>query len=1054
MNRFLAYSALTVVLAASGSLGVQISAAEPLGPEDYEVIEGMRVTRAALPGLTRYPMAAAFDDRGRLFVAESAGVNDEKDELLENRPHFINLLTDTDGDGVFDRSTVFADGMVYPQGVLWVYDALYVMSPPSLWRLTDTNGDGVADRREELVTGFDFTGNAADVHGPFLHPNGRLYWCHGRKPFRVHLPGSDEVIAEGHSARIWSSTLDGNEVESFAGGGLDNPVEVDFTVEGDILGSVNLLYGRPRGDALVHWVHGGVYPRHDQGQVLAEFRRTGELLPEIHDFGHVAVSGLCRYRSGRLDASWRDDWFVTHFNTAQVTRTKIRRRGASFAEEETELFFRLLTPDAHLTDVLEDPNGDLLVVDTGGWFRRGCPNSQIAKPEVVGGIYRISRDDDGPYRAAAAPDWERLSSEAVADFLDHGEPWLQEAAVTELAVRGAPALPELERLLLGGETGSDGRRNAVWALTRMKFSEAVDFMHEALKDPDPGVRQAACNGIGVTRTWRHIAANQPAERQIELERNEIISGTLAGMVRSDLPQVAAAAATALGRMGETRAAGAVLGRLGRTEEDRFLEHALVYALIEMDDFEGLRPLLRSGDLSLIPGALRALSEMPSSNLEPLEVLELLDSESAEVRQVAVEVVLAREDWDAALANHLYPWAGELGPERREALSALVPPFLGTPPMRDLFGALLGAADDEDSLAYLLEFVAASGGADFASEWEPHFAKALAPESPEPLVQTALRALAAAPSESFDERLGEILADPAFAVGTRLAASRASRRGEDALDPDAFALALSVLEESRSHDERSEVLSILASATLTAGQRDRLAPLLQGFGPLEMASFHELFRRVDNEAQALVAAEAVAGSAGFRSLEINRLRSVFSAYPEALERIEARAAAVAEEDVQRVRRLDAIVRALPDGDAARGASVFASGKGACNVCHRVGDLGGEAGPDLTAIGAIRTGKDLVESILYPGESIARDYETTAITLKGEGAQVLVGVIREQDESSVTIVLPNGQAERVERSAIDVLETLPHSLMPDGLEHTMSEEDLVDLVAYLRSLGQSD
>ena len=76
---------------------------------------------------------AAFDDRGRLFIAENAGVNLNKEELLKEKANSIKLVEDTDGDGIFDKATLFADGMTFPQGALWVYDSLYVMSPPSLW---------------------------------------------------------------------------------------------------------------------------------------------------------------------------------------------------------------------------------------------------------------------------------------------------------------------------------------------------------------------------------------------------------------------------------------------------------------------------------------------------------------------------------------------------------------------------------------------------------------------------------------------------------------------------------------------------------------------------------------------------------------------------------------------------------------------------------------------------------------------------------------------------------------------------------------------------------
>ena len=251
-------------------------------------------------------MMATIDDTGRMFVAESSGVNLKPEELEKDPPHSIRLLTDTDKDGVYDKATTFADKLNFPQGALWVYDSLYVMSPPSLWQFRDADGDGVAEIREELVTGFEYTGNAADVHGPFLHPNGRLYWCHGRKGHKVLDPDTGEIVSEAKGARIWTCDINGGDVQVFAGGAMDNPVEVDFTDSGDIVGTVNLFYGRPRGDVLVHWLYGGAYPRYDQEVVVAEFPKTGDLLKEFHNFGHVAISGMCRYRSGSLFPEWKD----------------------------------------------------------------------------------------------------------------------------------------------------------------------------------------------------------------------------------------------------------------------------------------------------------------------------------------------------------------------------------------------------------------------------------------------------------------------------------------------------------------------------------------------------------------------------------------------------------------------------------------------------------------------------------------------------------------------------------------------------------------------------
>ncbi|GAH08097.1 unnamed protein product, partial [marine sediment metagenome] len=227
-------------------------------PPSITLPDGYIAEVAAAPPLVERPMMAAFDEYGRLFVSESSGVNLNDKELDKKKPHSIKLLEDTDNDGIFDKSTVFADNMTFPQGALWLQDSLYVMSPPSLWRLEDTTGDGVADVREELVTGFKYTGNAADVHGPFLHQNGRIYWCHGRKGHTVVDTDTGRTVSDNKGARIWSCFPDGSDVQVHAGGGMDNPVEVDFMDNGDIVGSINLFYGRPRGDTLNHWIYGGV----------------------------------------------------------------------------------------------------------------------------------------------------------------------------------------------------------------------------------------------------------------------------------------------------------------------------------------------------------------------------------------------------------------------------------------------------------------------------------------------------------------------------------------------------------------------------------------------------------------------------------------------------------------------------------------------------------------------------------------------------------------------------------------------------------------------------
>ncbi len=1032
----------------SRALLVLLGLSTPLRAQDAVVDEGLVVSQALLPGLVEHPVMAAFDDRGRLFIAENAGINLNKEELLKEKPNSIKLVEDTDRDGVFDKATLFADGMTFPQGALWVYDSLYVMSPPSLWRFADEDGDGHAEVREELATGFDFTGNAADVHGPFLHPNGRLYWCHGRKGFAIPDSDTGQITEQGKAARIWSSQPGGGEVESFAGGGMDNPVEIDFTDEGEIVGTVNLFYGRPRGDVLVHWIHGGVYPRYDQGQVTAEFRRTGELLGHAHHFGHVAVSGMCRYRSGALNPSWTDGWIVTHFNTGELTLTNLQPRGSSLVGKETRTIFRALKPDTHLTDVLEDRNGDLLVIDTGGWFRNGCPTSQIAKPEVAGTIYRISKKDT-PHVAPPAPDWGELSSEQVSTFLSAPEDWLRERAITELAVRGAPAIPELERVLTAGEADTTARISAVWTLARMKFSESADLIHGALTDPEAGVRQTACNAIAVTRTWQKVASNQPAERAVELGRNATISGALAAIVRGDEPPVARAAAAALGRMAEFRAIGALTGRLGRSAGDRFLEHALIYALIEIDDFEATREGLKAGDPAVLSGTLRALDGMASSELEVLDVLPHLESTDPVLGETALAIALDHPEWDAALANAFFAWDNSIDETRRGILRRVVPAHASSPPILGYLGNLIGSSDV--ALRRLgLELIALSPGIPFQEEWETVFETILGADTDTGTenLTAALAALASSQTARFGAPLEAICKDVARQPEVRLAAAKALVGAKGPVDPAAFDLAESILKPDGAADLRGQAIDLLTRSTLAPAERDRLVPLLGSFNPIEWGAFPDLFRAIDTPDQALLLAEALVVSPLIGNPEPETWRKRFEKYPDALAKIDSRLDSLAADRAGRNQRLEALATTVTEADPAKGEKVFLSGKGACLVCHQVGGNGGRIGPDLSTIGRIRSARDLYESVLFPSESIARDFETYEVGIKSSG-QVRVGLIHGQTERGLELVSLGGQKEKIPHTDITTLRRVPLSLMPMGLDQTLSAEDLRDLVAWLLS-----
>src|SRR6266851_9340615 len=112
----------------------------PTGLAAIHVPSGFKVEKVAGAGLVNYPMMGTIDERGRLFLCESSGNTMTTEKMAAKPDYVIRMLEDTDGDGVYDHSTVFADKLTQPAGAVWYRGALYVAAPPDLLRLTNTTG--------------------------------------------------------------------------------------------------------------------------------------------------------------------------------------------------------------------------------------------------------------------------------------------------------------------------------------------------------------------------------------------------------------------------------------------------------------------------------------------------------------------------------------------------------------------------------------------------------------------------------------------------------------------------------------------------------------------------------------------------------------------------------------------------------------------------------------------------------------------------------------------------------------------------------------------------
>src|SRR5262249_51443354 len=132
-------------------------------------------------------------------------------------------------------------------------------------------------------------------------------------------------------------------------------------------------------------------------------------------------------------------------------------------------------------------------------------------------------------------------------------------------------------------------------------------------------------------------------------------------------------------------------------------------------------------------------------------------------------------------------------------------------------------------------------------------------------------------------------------------------------------------------------------------------------------------------------------------------------------------------------------------AERGKEVFFSRKAACAGCHRAAGKGGNVGPDLSQVGRFRTTRDLLESVVFPSSSIVPEFRAFVVATK-DGRTTNGTIIRETADA---IHLRTAQlAEvRIPRAAVEEMSPSPTSIMPEGLEKTLTRQELSDLLEFL-------
>ena len=1019
-----------------------------IGAHTFTLPDGFEIELAAGTNLVPRPIEADFDEQGRLYVTDSSGSNDKPDKQLIEKPHRVVRLEDTDGDGRFDHQVVFADKMMFPEGCMWLNGSLYVAAPPSIWKLTDTNNDGVADVREEWFQGKTLTGCANDLHGPYAGPDGWIYWCKGAFAKQTYtLPDGKEFTTR--ASHIFRARPDGTGLEPVMTGGMDNPVGLAWSPEGELFLSGTFFQHPANGkrDGIIHVLYGGVYGKdHD---VLDGHPRTGDLLPMMTHLGAAAACGLMRYESDAFGKNFQNNLFVCCFNMHKIVRCVLQPKGATYATADSDFLVSDNT-DFHPTDILEDADGSLIVVDTGGWYKLCCPTSQLYKPDVLGAVYRVRRKG-APAIADARGlkiGWAKLDPKGLTKLLDDPRPAVARRAIQLLGMRGAETLEALSlasgsrrNRIAPGEprpepSSGTKRRNAIWALTRIDDPRARAATRARFNDPDQSVKSVALHSVSL---WRDEADSIHLGQFLDAGQPEPLRRL---------------AAEAIGRVKATNLASLVLhqGFGDSRSVDRALEHSLIYALLEIGDADSVMRFgygNGSGPALMTRAALIALDQLPHSGLKSGQVTPLLSSGDAPLRQATLWIISHHPEWGGEIAAWIQDRFKSIPSTAEEPRFAeMLAQSAGQPEVQRRLAEM---AENSASQATALSAMARSRLNNVPAAWGNAVRAGLESKSEhnQQFAIAAATAFAGAKKNhaDLDAPLLAFARDTSHAKPLRLGAL-AALPGRAAADTDFFDFARSELSPANSVSERSTAAGVLGRARLNETQLLALLESAKGAGPIELPKLLAAFTPATNESVGLALVSALEKSKSLNSLRAETLKPHLANFPASVQqRADALLATLNTDAAQEKKHIDEMLATVKGGDIRRGQAIFNSPKAACSSCHAIGYLGGNVGPDLTRIGQIRNERDLLEAIVYPSASFVRSYEPVLVSTKS--GDDYSGILKKDATEEVVLVTGPNTEQRIARSDIADMRPGTVSVMPSGLADQLTRQEVADLLAFLKA-----
>lgn len=990
---------------------------------------GLRLELVAGNDLIRWPIAADWDSQGRLVVIESAGVAGNVQEQTVTRPHRMVRLVDDDGDGRLDRRIVAAEQLGFPEGVLCLGNSILVAMPPEIWRFDDLDGDGQCESRSIWFDGKTLTHCANDLHGPYLGIDGWIYWCKGAFAEQQHETRDGDVL-KTTASHIFRRPWAGGPIEAVMTGGMDNPVEVAFSSRGDRFFTSTFLQHPSDGrrDGIAHAVYGGVYGK--EHGVLEGHPRTGPLLPIMTHLGPAAPSGLLRLEDHRLLASLGDPtphgWLVSSsFNLHQVTAHRLIAEGASYRTEEIPLL-QSDRIDFHPTDLLEDADGSLLVIDTGGWYDLCCPSSGVDQEIAQGAIYRLTSAETESRRHSLPAPTNPQSDEAIEDC----RPWIRRLAILQ---SNKPRRTAWRLRAMDPQTPEPLRLSAFWASVD-DSPEAIESISHFLSQEAQSLRHAAALVTGQRRWTQAIPT---LEKQL---REETDPPALRAMLE----------AAALLRCGapETLEDLAI-----EHQEDPMLSHAARFALIRHPQAsQWLQPWSagspRQQQLAL--QLLRFQSDAPS----PGKTLDSLWNQAAPaVRSAIINALIEHPQWSdttRSFQEHLLAEARH-DPLSRQLAGELAKAWVNQAGWQQTVGVELNRPNDRSTTLedWLLEIVLAERPLSLPDDWVlpivqnfPEFSM----EQQDRVVQW-YQGISKRSSQAtqLDQAIAKLIASTKDPI-RRFQQIAATSMGAIAWEPS---VGQEVQQAVLGGPPAQQAAALQAMAKIPWSQT-QVDSWIEQWNQIPQLSWSRCFpilwaRATQDQRLALLNRVESSPLELLGLSPADLLAQASNDPPSVQQKIEQLIQAQRQATASIQQEVADQLKSLPEGDRLRGLQVFRSSQAGCSGCHAIGYVGGKIGPELSRIGSTRSKEDLLEAILYPSARLEQGYRTVRV-LTTDG-QVYQGLPVRQDSEAIELLLQVDRSVRIETEAIETMQAGELSVMPAGIDRVLSPQQLADLLELL-------